>query len=225
MPLQLSGSLVLSGSVTSTTSNYTVAYADMQFGHVSGTRSFFAGVGIPVTASSFGAGVTNGHITLSPTASAPDPTYLAFTTFAPLSTNCTIVGYRMYTNISGSDFPQYDYNPNGAKISYVSIGTAYLTGPNSSTSGQPIQELMYSLTSGSYDYADGNWSTFTPGAILNNPPEILDAGTLYLTSSTANVNITATPYSPAYFTFLMSMGAAFATKTYKFRFELIIQAN
>lgn len=215
----MSGSIILTGSITPTKVQSTIVFDDMSFNHVSGTRSYYAGVGTSFTASSFGSGVSGGHITLSPTASSPYPTY---STFTFINKNCRITGYRMYTNVSGSDFPLYDSNTNGPKISYVSIGTATLTAPNSTSNGQVVSNLMYSLTSGSYDYADGYWETISTGATLNNPPEILDAGTLYVTSS-ANISIAPTAYSPTYFTFLMSIGAAFATKVYKFRFELDIE--
>lgn len=215
---------VLTGSVTSPNVIYTLVFDDMEFNHVSGSRSYFAGVGIPITASSFGAGIVDGNLVLQPTASAPYSKYEAFKT---IYRNARLVSYRMYTNLSGSDFPVYDYNSNGPKISYVSVGFASKTTANGATSGQSISNLMYSLTPGTYDGADGDgWETFLPGAVINTPNEIMDAGTLYKDSPPPyEISFAPTEYSPTYFTFLMSIGAAFATKTYKFRFELDIEDN
>lgn len=230
MPLQLSGSLLLTGSITSTQpitspSLYTtLVFDDMQFYHVSGTRSYFAGVGIPITASAFGVGMNyvsgSYHIALEPTASAP---YNKWQAFGYDVRNLKIIGYRWYTNMTGSDFPAYTGGPNGPNISYVSFGQAYATDTNAATSGQTISEAMYSSVAGAYDRYDGNWSIFYPaGPVSNGEVQIGDAGTLYLTGS-YNVSMAPTAYSPRYYTFLMSVGAGFATKTYKYRFELDVQ--
>lgn len=228
MPLQLSGSiavsgsLIVSGSVTTTGAITTTLFSDMSFQHTSGSTSDFAGVGIPITASNFGGGVDGaGHILLYPTASAPNPQYVAFRSE---NRNCKLVSYRMYTNITGSDFPQYDYNSQGPKISTIGVATAKLTDVNSFVGGQTISNSVFSLTSGSYDRADGTWSLISSGAYLSGPTtEIGDAGTLYI-SANAPFPISLSPaYSPTYYTFLMNIGAAFATKVYKFRFELDIQ--
>lgn len=229
MALQFSGSLLVSGSitvtgaVTATQAYSTAVFTDMAFSHVSGTADFVAGVGIPISSSiGFGAGVNaDGSIYLTPTASAPLAKYAAFRTDnKPIQ----IVGYRIFTNISGSDFPQYDYNANGTKISRVSVGLANLSATSSAYSGQPLSYNMFSTVSGSYNGADGYWSTISAGAIKHSTAEIGDAGTLYLTSSNTSFVLSPTAYSPTYYTFLMSIGAAFATKTYKFRFEVDYQA-
>jgi hypothetical protein len=227
-----SGSIILTGSMITTQailspSIYTtLVFDDMEFYHVSGTRSYFAGVGIPITASAFGAGmeVINGsyHLTLEPTASAP---YKKWQAFSYDVRNLKLLSYRMYTNMTGSDFPAYTGGPNGPNISYVSFGQAYATAPNSATSGQIISNTMYSSVSGAYDQYDGNWDIFySAGPVSTGGTEIGDAGTLYISSPVPfPISMAPTAYSPTYFTFLMSIGAGFATKTYKFRFALDVQ--
>ena len=232
MPLELSGSITLTGSISTTQpisspSVYTtLVFDDMQFNHVSGTRSYFAGVGIPITASAFGAGMDvvsgNYHLALIPTASAPYKKWQAFDFDVR---NLKLISYRMYTNMTGSDFPAYTGGANGPNISYVSFGQAYATNYNAASSGQTISNEMYSSISGAYDQYDGNWDIFYPaGPVSAGEVEIGDAGTLYISSPVPfPISMAPTAYSPKYFTFLMSVGAGFATKTYKYRFELDVQ--
>jgi hypothetical protein len=229
MALQLSGSLILTGSlgvkgaVTSTQTYSTIVFPDLEFNHVSGTRTYAAGTKIVVSGSiPFGGGLdSNYNLTLTPTASSPLPQYVAFRT--ENDRNIQVIGYRIYSNISGSDFPQYDNNVNGTKISFVSIGYVNKPTSNSTSVITPIEYYMYSGTSGSYNGADGNWSLIPTGSVKSTSPEIRDAGTLYLTSSNASLILSPTAYSPTYYTFRMIMGASFPTKTYKFRFEVDYQ--
>ena len=226
MALQLSGSIILSGSLTvsgslvATNTTTTLFFNDMEFTHVSGSRSFYSGVGTAYSCSSFGAGVSQGNLVLIPTAPSPNPEY---SNFKSETSRYKVVGYRMFTNVSGSDFPVYNYQSDGPNLSYLSLGVASMNAPNSATSGQLVSNVMYSLTQGQYDGADGyGWIVVPTGSVLSNPPtEIKDTGTLYISSSINNpINIGPTVYGPVYYTFLMSIGAGFKSKKYKFRFEL-----
>lgn len=72
-------------------------------------------------------------------------------------------------------------------------------------------------------FADGDWQVIPTGSVLSNPPtEIRDSGTLFTTGSVGFLVINLGPgqYSPVYYTFLMSIGAGFKSKKYKFRMEL-----
>lgn len=191
----------------------TLTYPDMSINHVSGTTSFYAGVGVAYSGSSFGSGINgNYRLVLYPTASAPAPTYATFTTEAPNVVTATTM--RVYTNITSSDIPSYDNNPNGPTVAFMYLGSAYLTAPNGSTSGQrSTVEMLYPETILYY------WNTVV-GGIQNTPLEIGDRGTLYKEEPVAGGSIGSGSFSPYYYTFVMRIGAAFPTKTYKFRFEL-----
>ncbi len=200
----------------------TLKFGDMQFSHVSGSGSYYAAVSsvlVPVLPSGFGAGVdASRNLTLTPTTSSV-PTYSAFKSE---TSNLRVTGYRFYSNITGSDFPVYNFQSQGPNISFVAFGVAEKTGPNSATSAQLISREMYSLTAGTYDGADGEWSIVPTGSVKSASPEILDSGTIYSVGSMGSspIDLGPNPYSPVYYTFLLSMGAGFATKTYKFRLEL-----
>lgn len=249
MPLQLTGSINLSGSITVSSGSitvvsgsinllsgtvnapnkvYTMVFDDMEFSHTSGSRSYYSGVGVPMpVADGFGAGYDGERLVLYPTASAP---YSRYENFTSTVRNVKILGYRLYTNIVGADFPLYDNNSNSTVTrGYVNLGTAWLSGPSSVNSAQFIQEGIYSYASGSYEpfgpYGSNEWSVVPDYAIKSPTDEILEAGTLYIKQAYANayINLAPTDYSPTYFTFLMSIGSAFRTKTYKFRFEFDLE--
>ena len=214
-----SGSItILTGSVQAPNNVYTMFFDEMSFNHVSGSASLFAGVGIAITSSGFGGGFSGGKLIMYPTASAPYTTYEAFTT---IPRNVRMVKYRMYTNMVGADFPAYDGNSNGPAQAFVNFGRNFLSGPNSANSDQYIQNLMRSSVAGQYD---GNvWSLFYTGSISGSTNEIYNAGTLYKVDNDYIMDLAPTQYSPIYFTFIMSIGALFRTKTYKFKFELDIE--
>lgn len=215
----VSGSVtVLSGNVQAPNNVYTMEFDEMSINHVSGTLSYYAGVGVAISGSGFGGGVVGNKLAMYPTASAPYSTYEAFTT---IPRNVRMVRYRMYTNMVGADFPAYDGNSNGPAQAFVNFGRNFLSGPNSANSDQYIQNLMRSSVAGQYD---GNvWSLFYTGSISGSTNEIYDAGTLYKVDNDYTMNLAPTQYSPIYFTFIMSIGALFRTKTYKFKFELDIE--
>jgi len=241
MGLQLSGSLNLTGSITIETGSvtlvsgsvtvlsgyvsspgitYAIDFDDMIINHESGSRSFFAGVGTPFTASVFGAGLDGGKLVLYPTASAPSAKYA---TFKSLWRNAEITHYEVYTNFTGSDFPAYDNNTNGPTVSYVSLGVAFQTDGGSATSGQYISDLMYNSQAGTYNPGGKDFKVMSAGAISNTPTEIMDGGTLYVAQAAPfTIDLNPTLNSPIYFTWLMSIGASFPTKTYKFRMRLLI---
>ena len=215
--LNTTGSINLTGSITSTTNKYTLTFTDMSISHVSGTRDFYAGVGTAFTALPFGFGSGNdgSRIILYPTASSG----AKYSTFTTIPKNAKITRYTIYTNAVVADLPDFNGNDNQTTI-YTSIGTAYLA--PSSTSQQNETVKLLTMNPGTYSPLADIWSIASTGSVLNSPVEILDDSTFYITGS-CNINIAPTEYSPTYFTFLMSIGSQFPTKTYKFRVELEIE--
>jgi hypothetical protein len=215
---------VLSGSLFASNFKYSKIYGDLEVPHVSGSRSYYGGVTTAYNTLPFGFGAGSGGgntILLYPTASSPAPTY---STFTSINRNIKLIGYTMYSNILASDFPQYDGNFSsgaGPTVGYVSIGTAYLA--PSATSGQVVSNELRSSQSGAYAPYSDEWSV-VPGGTVSSPAQIGDYNTLYISDlSPLEISLAPTEYSPTYFTFLMSIGAKYPTKTYKFRFELILE--
>lgn len=238
MALQLSGSVnltgdislqsgsisILTGSLFTNNFKYSKVYGDLEFNHVSGSRSYYGGVttAYDVLPFGFGAGSGGGNtLYLYPTASGAAPKY---STFDSINTNVKLVSYTMYSNIKATDFPAYDGNwsaGTGPTVGYVAIGTAYLA--PSATSGLTIENELRSSQEGGYVPYSDEWSV-VPGGVVSTSDEIGDYNTLYISrKSPYEISLAPTAYSPTYFTFLMSIGAKFPTKTYKFRFELILE--
>jgi hypothetical protein len=207
-----SGSIILTGSISSTGTKSTLVFDEMSISHVSGTRDYYGGVGIAYDAlpQGFGSGNDGPNITLIPTASGA---------WMTLNKNARVTGYRWYTNVVGADFPDWNNVDNETKI-FMFLGLAYLA--PSSTTTQGITNTLLSSEPGQYYWPGTNWQTGSAGAVLNSPVQVGNAGTLYITGS-SNVSLAPTAYSPKYFTFMMSIGSQFPTKTYKFKFELDIE--
>lgn len=191
------------GTTTRATSNIsTLTFPDLVVTHTQGAETSWAGANGTTTPSGIGSGISQaGNLTLTPAS-----TYWRSENIVAYATTL-----RVYTNIVASDF--------NSSFMEVGISGAFKTANNGSTSGTRGNVVMDGYCN--FNPAIGDYCNTVPsGGVLNSPPEIGDAGTIYYEFPVgADLGLGGT-YSRYYYIFNGYIYAGMVTKDYKFRFEI-----
>ena len=180
-------------------------FPEMDIVHVNGTADNYAGISSIVSSAVGAGGDGSGHMTLTPASSY----------WKSLNIPANAMKMQVFTNVLAADMAGSGF----ANEISVSLMTAFMTGANAVTSGTRLSATFDA--NGSVTLAGGA----SPAGVLNSPPLISDAGTLYAVSSDA-VGFpigTGGDYSRYYFTFKINIPATAASKTYRFKIVLNYQ--
>lgn len=186
----------------------TVVLSEITYNYTGGTK-YFAGTntGIDVTDIGVGSGNSGGNLTLT-----PQSIY-----WRSENVPATSSMIRVYTNILPADIPSGQIT--------ISMTTAFLRAPNSSTSGTRFAVFLNngSVNNCVYDPASQNYCNSVNGGVLNSPIQVGDAGTLYYEvpdQEYIGLGGTVNQYSRFYYIFQMEFTPGVTQKLYRFRFEV-----
>jgi hypothetical protein len=188
----------------------TIVISEMSVVHVNGVADFYVGVGTPIS-SGIGGGV------------AGSPSHLVLTPASQYWRSENIIAQASKLNVYTNIIAGKAVDDNGF-IGY--LYQCYMDGAGSATSGQR-SEMKFGSTYNEASLPPYINSSIVNSGVLNSPIAVGDIGTFFGNSTInggslgtgSNIGIGGT-YSRYYYTFAISIAAATASGTYKFRFEL-----